>query len=197
MPVIVAIPLANQVGTKIPVASSDPAAARSPMTPEGRTASPAVLMARNNTIAFVAVPFSPLSLSSSSIALMPKGVAALPRPSMLLAMFMIIALIAGCSGGTVGNRRRMTGATARATSRSRPPSSATFISPRKNAITPISLREMSTALRESWRIALVSACISPFAAASRIESKTRNTKMPLSMSPPRRHLNPDYARGFG
>ena len=91
----VALPLANQVGKKIAAAFSDPSAARIPITPDGRTASPAVLIARKSTIAFVAVPFRPLSLSSSSIARMPKGVAALASPIMLLPMLRIIALIAG------------------------------------------------------------------------------------------------------
>ena len=73
-----------------------------------------VLIARNITMALVAVPGFELSLSSSSIALIPNGVAALPRPSMLLEMFRIIALIAGLPTGTAGNKRWSTGPTTRA-----------------------------------------------------------------------------------
>jgi len=65
------------------------------MMPVGRSASPLVLMARKSTMALVAVPFSTLSFSSSVMALSPKGVAALPRPSALAAMFMTMAPMAG------------------------------------------------------------------------------------------------------
>ena len=54
-----------------------------------------VLIARNITMALLAVPLCGLSLSSSCIARMPNGVAALPRPSTLAEMFIIIAPIAG------------------------------------------------------------------------------------------------------
>jgi hypothetical protein len=65
-------------------------------------------------MALVAVPGFELSLLSSSIALIPKGVAALPSPSMLLEMFKIMALIAGLSSGTPGKSRRMSGPMSRA-----------------------------------------------------------------------------------
>jgi len=113
--------------------SRAPRAARPPV---GRSARPDVLIARNSAIASVAVPFLPFRRSSSPIALIPNGVAALARPSMLLEMFRIIALIAGWSVGTEGKSRRITGEIARATTRMRPASCATRISPRKNAITP-------------------------------------------------------------
>jgi hypothetical protein len=64
-PTIVADPLANHVGKKMPAASSEPSAARTPIMPLGNTASPAVLMARNSAIALVAVPGRLFSLSSS------------------------------------------------------------------------------------------------------------------------------------
>ena len=99
---------------KIPIASSEPTEARNPTTPDGRIASAEVLIASNSTMALVAVPGFELSLSSSSIALIPNGVAALPSPSMLLEMFRIIALIAGLPTGTEGNRRLSTGPTIRA-----------------------------------------------------------------------------------
>ena len=65
------------------------------MTPVGSKVTLEVLMARNNAMALVAVPLCGLSLSSSSMARMPNGVAALASPSMLLEMLRIIALIAG------------------------------------------------------------------------------------------------------
>ena len=109
-------------------------------------------MARNSAIALVAVPGRLFSLSSSWIALMPNGVAALPRPIMLAAMLRIIALIAGLSSGTSGKSRRMTGRTARAMVAIRPPFSATRINPRKNAMTPTSPMARSTAFRADERI---------------------------------------------
>ena len=97
-----------------------------------------------------------MSLSSSSIALIPNGVAALASPSMLAPMFNSMALIAGWPVGTVGNNRRITGLTARARMRSRPASWATFIRPRKNAIRPTRPIARSTALRAESTIAPVS-----------------------------------------
>ena len=55
----------------------------------------AVLMARKVHIAFVATPGLRFSVSRSAMARSPSGVAALPRPSMLAAMFMTIEPIAG------------------------------------------------------------------------------------------------------
>ncbi len=54
-----------------------------------------VLIARNMTMALVAVSFFSLSSCSSSIALRPSGVAALPSPSMLADMLSTIEPIAG------------------------------------------------------------------------------------------------------
>ena len=95
MPTRVAVPLANHVGKKMPAASVEPSETRRPRTPLGSTASPAVLMARKSTMALLAVPFRPFSLSSCSMARMPNGVAALPKPSMLLEILRIMALMAG------------------------------------------------------------------------------------------------------
>ena len=49
---------------------------------------------------------------------------------------MIIAPIAGCSAGTSGNSRIISGRIRRAITVSSPPRSATFIKPRNRAITP-------------------------------------------------------------
>ena len=107
----VAHPLANQVGKKMPMASAEPTDARNATTPEGRIARAEVLIARKRTIALVAVPRDVFNLSSSSIALIPNGVAALPKPSILLERCRTIALIAGLSAGTSGNSLFMIGPT--------------------------------------------------------------------------------------
>ena len=73
----------------------EPSEARSAMTPSGASATLEVLMARKSAMALVATPGTGFKRLSSIMALMPKGVAALPSPSMLEAMFMIMALIAG------------------------------------------------------------------------------------------------------
>ena len=95
MPTRVENDVASKVGNQIPAASSEPRDARSAITPSGARATFEVLMARNNTMAFVAAPGCGFRLSNSSMALMPNGVAALPRPNILDAIFIIMALMAG------------------------------------------------------------------------------------------------------
>src|SRR5271154_5525452 len=82
------------------------------MTVTGMRVMELVLMARNMHIALVAVPGRGLSFSSSFMARRPIGVAALLRPRMLAAMFISIAPMAGCSGGTSGNNQSITGLSA-------------------------------------------------------------------------------------
>ena len=86
---------ANSVVARMPAGSAEPAAARSAITAVGSSVTLDVLIARNSTIALVAVPGRGLSLSSSCIARMPNGVAALPSPSALADRLRIIAPIAG------------------------------------------------------------------------------------------------------
>ena len=78
-------------------------AARIAMVVTGTICTELVLMARKVHMALVAVPGRGFSNSKSFMARSPSGVAALPRPSMLAAMFMIIEPIAGCAAGTSGN----------------------------------------------------------------------------------------------
>jgi len=99
------------------------------MTPVGRRVTLLVLMARKSAIESVAVPFLPFRRSSSCMARMPNGVAALASPSMLAARFMIIAPMAGWSGGTSGKSRTSSGRMARAMKRSPPASWTTCMSP--------------------------------------------------------------------
>ena len=74
----------------------DSVATRTAMVPRGGSSTiEEVLMARKSAMALVATPLCRFSLSSSTMALSPKGVAALPRPSMLEAKFMTMAVIAG------------------------------------------------------------------------------------------------------
>src|SRR4029077_10480094 len=73
----------------------EPDAARMAMAVIGINCTELVLIARKVHIAFVATPGCGLSVSRSRIARKPRGVAALPRPSMFAAMFMTIDPIAG------------------------------------------------------------------------------------------------------
>ena len=80
----------------ISVTAQDPhAAAREIERWAGHPYMAEVLMTRKSTIGFVATPGYGLSLLSSTMAFRPKGVAALPRPRMFEAMFMIRAPMAG------------------------------------------------------------------------------------------------------
>jgi len=87
--------VANSVVGKIAAESMEPAAALRAITPVGRSVTEDVFIAMKSAMAFVASPFTGLSLSSSCMARMPKGVAALPSPSALAARFKIMAPIAG------------------------------------------------------------------------------------------------------
>jgi len=97
-------------------------------------------------MAFDATAGRGLSRSRSRMARKPSGVAAFPSPSMLAAMFMSIDPIAGCSGGTSGNRRRMTGRRPRAIFCTRPARSASRITPSQSAMIPMSPSAIVTAV---------------------------------------------------
>jgi len=79
-PITVAITLAIQIGTIISPGFAEPCAARSAMIVVGISWIDAVLITTNIIISFDAVREWLLSLSSSPIAFMPSGVAALPMP---------------------------------------------------------------------------------------------------------------------
>lgn len=153
--------VATIVVVKIDAGSFEPSDARIAIMPVGRTATPEVLIARNRTIALVAVPGCLLSFSSSCIALMPKGVAALVSPSTLAVMLRIIAPIAGWSGGTSGKRRTITGRTSRAIRSSPPPASTTFTRPRNRVIAPARPMAKSTLLFAPSSAPLLTAAIVP------------------------------------
>src|SRR5687767_8427588 len=91
--------VAMSVGAMIAVGLVEPAAARTPIIDAGISCTPVVVIAMNVTIGLLAVVLSGLSACNSSIALMPSGVAALLRPSMLAAVARTIAPAAGCPSG--------------------------------------------------------------------------------------------------
>src|SRR5207249_7924732 len=106
--------VASSAVPTIAVGLVEPDATRIAIAVAGINCTELVLIARNVHIAFVATPGRGFNDSRSRIARKPRGVAALPRPSMLAAIFITIDPIAGCSGGTSGKRRRMIGRRPRA-----------------------------------------------------------------------------------
>ena len=151
----------------------------------GNTVIADVLMARKRTIASDAVWELRLSLASSVIAFRPKGVAAFPSPSMLDAMFITMAPMAGWSGGTSGNRRRSKGARRRAIQSRRPPSKAIRTRPSMNIMPPT--RPMT-----SWMASLVpskrpwvTSIMRPVYAANTIEDRISPSQIQLSTGTPR------------
>ena len=140
------IEVATSVGIQIARGICDPAAKRIAAVPVGGISTiDAELIARNSAIALVATPGWGLRRSSSTMALMPNGVAALPSPSMLDERFITIAPIAGWSGGTSGKKRRRIGCSTRTITRSRPASAAMRTKPRNKIIAPTRPIRSSTA----------------------------------------------------
>ena len=87
--------VANKVGTTIDVGSLELAAARSAMVVVGIMVSPEEQRTRKVHMAVLASSDRLFSSCRASMALMPKGVAALPNPRMLAPMASSIAPIAG------------------------------------------------------------------------------------------------------
>ena len=106
--------VASSAVPTIAVGRVDPDAARIAIAVAGINCTELVLIARNVHIALLATPGRGLSDSRSRIARKPSGVAAFPRPSMFADMFITIEPIAGCSAGTSGKSRHMTGRRPRA-----------------------------------------------------------------------------------
>jgi hypothetical protein len=146
--------------------------------------SPEVLSTRNMIWAFVAVSLSGFSSCSSFIALRPSGVAALSSPSMLAAKFMMTDPMAGCSGGTSGNRRRKNGRTTVAIAPIAPPRSPTFMRPSHRVSTPVSPMEISNAVFDESKVACtmaVKTAVSPRKTSFTSATARPTTKKPSQM----------------
>ena len=108
--------------------------------------SPLVLSTRNMIIALLARSFCGFNSCKPSIALRPRGVAALSRPSMLAEMFMKMLPTTGWPSGISGKRRLNTGPRSRATNWMTPPRSPIFITPIQSERTPVRPSEISKAV---------------------------------------------------
>ncbi len=91
------------------------------------------MITRNMHMASEAESLSRFRCCSSFMALIPRGVAAFPRPSILAMMFMVMAPMAELFAGTPGNKNFRTGAIFPEMAFTRPDFSATFISPSQRA----------------------------------------------------------------
>ena len=108
----------------------------------------------------------------------PSGVAAFPRPSMFAAMFIIMEPIAGWSGGTPGNSRRMMGRNARARTATSPERSASRMTPSQIAIAPTSGRAITiTAVFAPSNAPSVISLRWPFQPLNTTESRMRVSQM--------------------
>ena len=96
-------------GTNISVAFLAPAPARIAMIDTGIRVSPEACRQRNMICALEALSLLGLSSCKLSMALMPKGVAALSRPIRLAEKFITMWPVAGWSFGTSGKMREKNG----------------------------------------------------------------------------------------
>ncbi len=117
--------------------SAAPICARTVKMVAGMTVTADVLMTRKRIISSLAVCLSGFSSCSSSMALRPRGVAALSSPSMLAAMFMTMLPVAGCPAGMPGKSRRSRGPNNRATRSTAPPRSPMRMMPNHRQMTPV------------------------------------------------------------
>ena len=185
MAAAVDIVVAIIVGPIISVGFLAPAADNMAMVEAGIRVTEDVFMAKKVTIASVAVSFFLLSFCSSSMAFRPKGVAALPKPKILAEIFIIMAPMAGWSGGTSGNKRTITGFKALDMIFIRPESSAIFIMPSHMAITPIRPKASSTAVLAFSMAAVVTWSIFPFMAPTKKPIRINPAQMMLIIITPR------------
>ena len=118
----------------------------------GMSVSPLVLSTRNIIIGFDAVSFFVFSVCSSSMALRPRGVAALSSPSMLAAMFIKMLPVTGWPLGMSGNSRVKTGDSRRASALTTPPFSPTRMMPSHSERTPVSPRDISKAVFDDEKV---------------------------------------------
>ena len=138
---------------------------------------------RNIHIAADARPFSSrFSLCSSFIAISPAGVAAHPSPRKFATKFVAIYFLAGCSRGTEGKRKSISGVSLAASRSIIPPRSAIFSTPDQTEITPAMASASSTAERPPLKIAPVTISILPRNAPVRIPPIKKKPQMPFNIS---------------
>ena len=169
--------LASQTAGRISKGAADPACIRSSPTVVGSRSRAAVLSTTNMAMWLVATPGVEESLFSSCMALMPRGVAALPSPSRLAEMFIEMAPMAGPAGSRPGKASRVRGERARLMMWVSPAFSATFISPHHRHMVPVRVITISTAAPQSFIKAADTASILPQSRATTIPNRIIAQKM--------------------
>src|SRR5690606_8308411 len=180
--------VARRIGRNTRVGSVAPCWARYMKMVTGSRVSDELLSTRNRICALVAVFFCGLSSCSECMALMPIGVAALSRPRILAAKFMLICPSAGWPLGTSGIRRRNRGSSTRASRRISPAFSAMARNPSHRVMVPTSTRMISTLSRAMSNRAATSrlnTSLSPTPShcqrAARKAGRKKLSQIPLSM----------------
>ena len=140
---------------KMSVGCAAPICALYTMMLTGISVSPLVFSTRNIIMGFVAVSFFGFSCCSCSMALRPRGVAALSRPSMLAAMFMKMEPVTGCPLGMSGNSLLNTGESNLASAFTIPPFSPIFIMPSQRESTPVSPSDISNAVFDESNVEFI------------------------------------------
>ena len=136
--------MASKIGKNTRVGSAAPCCARYIKIVTGSSVSDEVLSTKNRICALLAVSLLGLRLCSECIALMPIGVAALSRPRIFAAKFMLISPIAGWPRGTSGIKRQNSGSSTRPSRRIKPAFSAIERNPSHSVMVPSSTRIIST-----------------------------------------------------
>ena len=189
-----AVALARREVARIAVGCREPWAAKIAMAVAGTSWMELVLIARNVHIAFDAMPGWGFRVSRLRMAFSPRGVAALPRPSILAAMLSTIAPRAGCPSGTSGNSIRVKGWSLRASASTRPERSARRNSPSHSPIIPA--KGSATAVIASFaaeKAPLVTASRRPVKPPKKIDVRIKPSQRPLSMGV----VKTDWLQGKG
>lgn len=171
--------VAMSVVMRMSAGFADPVRPLMAITVVGTTVMLEVVIASNVHIASLAVSFLGLSFWSSSIALMPSGVDALPSPSMLELMASDMYESAGCLRGILGNRNLTIGDMALAMDSVSPDAEATCINPDQSISRPVSPITNSTADLQDCTISLETLSRVPFTAAIKIPDPTSSSQTML------------------
>ncbi len=177
---IVEIPEDMSVTGQIEAAFALPLPASSVMTVAGTSRTLEQLIA--SSIASDRSPASPCSLSSCA-ALIPGGVAALPRPSMLALRFIAIAdqLSESRRSGKSGRRTRRSNLPIRSTS---PQDFKTESKPLQSMTEPVIVIASMIACSPLCRMLLISCSVLPLAMAVHTDASMRKAHSPLISMPP-------------
>ncbi len=160
---------------------TEPAARRRAISVVGMRETDDVFSTANVTMSSLASSEQPFGSDSFSIAFMPRGVAALPRPRRFALMFAAISSVPMLLLQASGKSSFMSGDMSFASSRHAPHFEYTSIIPHQSAVSPRSDIERETAFEAPSIIAEARASIFPMASAKANEIALIAQKIFLSM----------------